>query len=694
MIFRCIFAVPIAEIAQLVERNLAKVEVAGPNPVFRSRKGDGRNIGALFSYPRCLSLCFLLYLRKDHIVMLRRVLICLLFLWASLALAARDKAADIFLLSSHTEASEWDQRMMEPIHALAAERPDLDISINHLPFLSYKSTAALRHDRDSVLDLHTLPPKLAIVLGGSCFEFAKDINNRWKGIPILLVGEQDYYCDLEYTLFGPGNPKANRYPVERLRAFGVNFTLIEAPPLLRQTIEMIIDVQPRLQKLIFVAGENYFSKERQWRIEEYIRDRHPEITCQVISSSCTSTDQLLSILEKSKGPYTAVLYGSWMVREGFHENVSTRHNTVSLLEHITPVYTMIGSDFEKHPYVVGFCSYSQEEYRRTVNQRILDVLDHDIQPSQMQFAYLQTGIPYLNYKAMEHFGLDTSLIPHGAVVSGKPQSLWVQYKKQIMWAAFFLLIGIGGFIFHTMRRSLRSLKKARNMAENANNIKTAFIQNMSHEFRTPMNSIVGFAQLLCLPDGYVSDEEKTEYLSYIKNNAHLLTVMVKDMLDIADMENGEYYIEKAPTNLNEMARQAIKSAEFRLPPGVTIIRQPGLDEEARYLTDGMRVQQILINFLTNACKYTTEGEIVIGSSLLENPGYITFYVQDTGPGVPLEKAESIFERFVKLDNNKQGAGLGLSICRMIANNLGGKIWLDTQYTEGARFILAIPKEEV
>ena len=84
---------------------------------------------------------------------------------------------------------------------------------------------------------------------------------------------------------------------------------------------------------------------------------------------------------------------------------------------------------------------------------------------------------------------------------------------------------------------------------------------------------------------------------------------------------------------------------------------------------------------------------MLGSSLVENPGYITFYVEDTGPGVPAEKAESIFDRFVKLDTHKQGAGLGLSVCRMVAENLGGKVWLDTRYTDGARFILAIPREE-
>ena len=625
--------------------------------------------------------------------MLRQLQLFILLLVAPVVFAANDKPVDVFILSSHTEVSEWAQHMLTPINILSSERPDLEISISHLPFLSYPNAASLIHARDSVLDLHALPPKLIILLGGSCFSFTEDIQKRWKDIPMLLIGEQDYYCDLDYTLHGPGDPKANRYPVSALKDRGINLSLISAPPLYRRTLEMILQVQPDLEKLFFIAGESYISKERQWRVEEYLRDYHPEITYRAISSSNTSTDQLISLLEKESSPRTAVYFSSWMIRKEYRKNVSTRHNTVSLLEHIAPMYTMFRSNLDKHPYVTGYFSYSQAEYERTVIQRMMDILEHDIQPSDIPFAYLDSGIPTLNYRAMEHFGLDTSLIPPEAEVIGAPLTLWQQHKKQIMWAAFLVLIGLAGFVFFTMARSMRSLRKARNMAQNASNMKTAFIQNMSHEFRTPMNSIIGFAQLLCLPDSYISEEERAEYLGYIMNNSQLLTIMVSDMLGISDMENGEYVIHKAPTNLNEMARQAIKSVEFRLPAGVTIVSQLGIDEEKRYLTDGMRVQQILINFLTNACKHTTQGSIVIGCSMTENPGFITFYVEDNGPGVPLDKAESIFERFVKLDNNKQGAGLGLSICRMIATNLGGNVWLDTRYTEGARFIFTIPVEE-
>ena len=627
-------------------------------------------------------------------IMNRRFLLTLLSLiLAPVFLAAQDQAVDMLILSSHSRSSEWEQSMLPPLDGLVSDRPDLSIRFEHFPFISYPDVQTLEHDRDSVLNNY-LRPRLVVLLGGSAFSFASDVQRRWHDIPMLCIGEQDYYCDLDYTLHGPGDTLARRYPLVNLRNRGYNLTLIDVPSLFRRTIELILQTQPQLERIYFIAGENYLSKERQWRIEKYLRVHHPEIQYQAISSATTTTDQLLSILDRTKGPRTAVYFGSWLIRDDYHANVSTRQNTISLIENIVPVYTLFRNNMEKHPYIVGFFAPPQEEYDRMVVQRIQDILDLDMKPSQMPFSYLEAGVPTLNYRAMEHFGLDTGLIPNDAVVVGAPKTLWQSYKRQITWTLFLAFLALGSFVFFTIRRSMRSLKKARNMAEKASNMKTAFIQNMSHEVRTPLNAITGFSQLMCLPDGCISEEERSEYLSHIMNNSQLLTVMMNDMLGIADMENGRYSVRMAPTDLNEMARQALKTIESRVQLGVKLEYHPGLSDDARYLTDGMRVQQIFINFLTNACKYTEKGEIISGTCLEENPGYISIYVADTGPGVPADKAEEIFDRFVKLDSHKQGAGLGLSICRLIATSLGGKVWLDTSYTKGARFVLTIPKEEV
>ena len=625
---------------------------------------------------------------------MHRPFLCLLTLLLSvLPLSAREGSADIFILSSHTEYSEWAQRMLFPIDELRKERPELNIVLEHLQLLSHPSVEELQHSTDSLLSAQSTPPRLVIVLGGSAFNFVQDIEKRWPGIPIILTGEQDYYCDIDYTLNGPGNPMARRTSISLLKNRGLNVTLICAPAMIRRTVETMLQVQPNLRQLIFVGGENYMCKEQQWRLERYMQQQHPDIKYMAISAANTSTDRLLYILQRESGPDMAVLYGSWLVRDGYLKSVSIRHKTVSLIEALAPVYTMFASDLEKHPNVLGYYSYSDQEYNIAMRQYILDVLDHGINPSDMPFIHLEAGTPTLNYYAMERFGLNTELIPANAQVYGGPVNFWETYKKQIFLFAILFTIGLGIFIIVTLANSLRRLKKARDIAENANKMKTAFIQNMSHEIRTPLNSVIGFSQLLCLPDGAISQQEREEYMTYIMNNSQLLTVMINDILSLSDMEKGKYAVSLAPTNLNEVMRQAIKTVENRVNNGVYIARESELEEHALYVTDGIRVQQILINFLTNAGKHTTSGRILLACSLKETPGNITFSVTDTGPGVPPEKAEEIFERFVKLDPNKQGAGLGLSICRIMASSLGGKVWLDTRYTDGARFVFTIPKEE-
>ena len=221
--------------------------------------------------------------------------------------------------------------------------------------------------------------------------------------------------------------------------------------------------------------------------------------------------------------------------------------------------------------------------------------------------------------------------------------------------------------------------------------KTRFVQNMSHEVRTPLNAIVGFSQLLSLPDGSFPEQEKEEFAGHIVNNTKMLTMLLDDILNASAMDSGKYRITLEEGEVHFMENASITSAEHRLQPGVRMYYQPDSEEPFSLVTDPRRVQQILINLLTNACKNTSSGEIKLSSSMTENPGYVTYAVTDTGPGVPPEKAEAIFERFTKLNEFAQGTGLGLSICRDIADRMGAKVYLDTDYTDGgARFVFLVP----
>ena len=241
-----------------------------------------------------------------------------------------------------------------------------------------------------------------------------------------------------------------------------------------------------------------------------------------------------------------------------------------------------------------------------------------------------------------------------------------------------------------LKDSNRELIVARDKAEQSDKMKTQFIQNMSHEIRTPLNAIVGFSQLLTASGMQVSDEEKAEFNRLIQQNSDLLTTLVNDVLDLASLESGKYTMHLALCQCNEICRAALASVQHRKAPGVEMYFTSEVNDDFRLMTDGKRLQQVLINFLTNAEKYTSNGEIRLHCSLSETPGRITFSVADTGPGVPPDKADVIFERFYKLDSFKQGTGLGLNICSVIAERLHGEVKYDRNYIHGARFVFIHP----
>lgn len=229
------------------------------------------------------------------------------------------------------------------------------------------------------------------------------------------------------------------------------------------------------------------------------------------------------------------------------------------------------------------------------------------------------------------------------------------------------------------------LRVAKEHAEESNRLKTTFVANISHEIRTPLNAIVGFSALLSEAD----DEDKKEYVRIISDNTNLLLDLVNDVLDLSRIESESFTLILQESSIYDCCRKAQDSMRQRVKPGVNLTLTFS-EKDFIMKTDVLRLQQLLLNLLTNAAKYTEKGEINLDYQVDREKKQVVFSVTDTGSGVPLDKQESIFNRFEKVDEFKQGAGLGLAICRTIATCFGGTLTIDSAYTSGARFVFVHP----
>ena len=243
-----------------------------------------------------------------------------------------------------------------------------------------------------------------------------------------------------------------------------------------------------------------------------------------------------------------------------------------------------------------------------------------------------------------------------------------------------------------LRQTQEELIAARDEAKSADKLKTDFINNMSHEVKTPLAAIVEYSKLFvdCVP------EDKTNYLQRFANiidlNSKLIITLLNDVLDIASLEHGTMNIDYKPSNVYDMCAFALDNLfenEGRTSKGVEVVFNTEKRPDAVVETDPQRVGQVLLNLLSNADKFTDRGRISLDFDYDSEHERLTFIVTDTGIGVPASQSEAIFSRFRKLDNTSPGCGLGLYISRLLAKLLDGDITLDTSYHGGARFIFSI-----
>jgi len=391
-------------------------------------------------------------------------------------------------------------------------------------------------------------------------------------------------------------------------------------------------------------------------------------------------------------PHTALLLGTWRIDK--NDGYLLSNVTYAMAQAVPHLPTFSLTALGLGYWGIGGVVPNYSPQGAHLAKQAYDLLQNKVAEASVMFV---DNVFTLDYEVVKKLDLNTAKIDEPIKWVNRTPSFYETYKLQILATItiiIVLFIGLAVSLYFylranrlmgKLRQSTRDLIIAKEKAEESNRLKTAFVANISHEIRTPLNAIIGFTDIVITHDS--SPEEQKVYFDVIKRNSDMLLKLINDILDISQLEAESLQFNKQSIDVVELCSQLLISSkakgnsenEFELQTNETRLMME---------IDINHFQQVLLNLLSNADKFTEKG--IIKLQIIAESDEVKFMVKDTGCGIPLEMQTKIFERFVKVDDYKQGSGLGLPICQLTVEKWGGKIWVDPTYTEGTCVIFTHP----
>lgn len=458
-------------------------------------------------------------------------------------------------------------------------------------------------------------------------------------------------------------------------------------------IQLLKHFYPDTRHIAFISDNTYGGVAMQALVREKMK-KFPEMDLILLDGRSNTIYTILDQFQKLP-ENTAVMVGTWRV--DMNESYFMRNATYMMMEANPTVPAFTPASIGLGYWAVGGVIPAYRSFGREMAREAIRLLDNP--KDTVSHVEIVGSKAVLDYKKVKELKLDTKSLPFHVEIVGKPVSFYQEYMYQI-WAAISIFVILAGgliislfFYFRTKRlkddlqRSEVDLREAKDRAEESNRLKSAFLANMSHEIRTPLNAIVGFSDVLTAEGS--SDEDRKGYSEIIKSNSDLLLRLINDILDLSRLDADRVRMTKEPCDVVQLCRLVLTSVDFSRKSNNKFVFT-SKHEDFVINTDVQRLQQVIINLLSNSAKFTQDGVITLDFSVDEGRKLAFFSVTDTGCGIPKEKQKLVFERFEKLDEYAQGTGLGLSICKLTVEKWGGEIWVDPDYIEGARFVFSMP----
>lgn len=622
---------------------------------------------------------------------LTRILILLFFLCGlSLKSFPQESSTDVdevLFLNSINFNLPWAKNMYWLMHD-SLKKEGIEVKAESLSVPALRTQGEVEAVIDRLREKYSTPPTAIVFIGDPgwivCRELFDDI---WKDVPVIVTHARDRLpATLDVLISHEKLTPENTVNASEWRK-GYNLTALKENYYVKETIQLMLDLMPKMKKVAFISDDRYISEMARRDVENAVSSSFPHLQLDQLATTHISTEMLLDTL-RNYDDTTGVIYYSWFESHNKNDNNYLFDHIQDIIYNFvrTPMFLITAEDLSTDTFAGGYYVTSE-----SFCHSLLEILNRVLKgeaPRDMPGESVGKPAAVLNYTVLQTHDIPSKLYPKNAIYVHLPKSFVQQYEEEIIWFCIILMIisiAVALYI-HVLKKTRSHFRQAKEQAEKASQLKSAFLANLSHEIRTPLNAIVGFSNLLTEVE---DKEEIKEYTEIISTNTELLLQLINDILDLSKIEAGTVDFCCTSVDLNQLMGEIEQQAALRINNQNIAFNFTERLPECHMHTDKNRLIQVVTNLVGNAIKFTKGGKIEMGYRIQQD-GMIYFYVSDTGCGLSKEQCEHVFERFVKYDNFAQGAGLGLSVCRMIVEKQGGTIGVESEPGVGSIFWFTLP----